>query len=77
MKDSELYAILEKFIYNDLYDIFDGKVSYGYRFEAPVDGNLTAYEKYCRILDNLNDIICRYIYSKEKIINNKKFEILW
>ncbi len=61
LKESELYSNLENFIYNDLYDIFDGKISYGYRFEAPVYGNLTTYEEYCKTLDKFNDIICRYI----------------
>lgn len=61
LKNSKIYNELEEFIYNDLYNIFDRKISYGYRFEAPVDGNPTTYDDYYQALNKLNSIIDNYI----------------
>ena len=35
-----------KFVSDDLIDIYDGKESYAYRFEAHADGNPTTSEDY-------------------------------
>lgn len=61
LKNTKIYSELDTFIYNDLYDIFDGKLSYGYRFESQVDGNPTTDDDYYQTLEKLNKIINKYI----------------
>lgn len=56
LKDVNLYDELNNYIYNDLFDLFDGKLSYGYRFE-----NLGLTEDYCKAVDKINDIVNRYV----------------
>ena len=56
----QIYTDLNNFIYNDLYDIYDGKLSYGYRFEAIADGNPTTDEDYTQAYKKLNKIIDSY-----------------
>lgn len=56
----QIYTDLSNFIYNDLYDIYDGKLKYAYRFEAIPDGNLTTDEDYTKAYKKLNEIIDSY-----------------
>ena len=53
--------IVYEFVNNDLYDIYEGKVSYAYRFEAIPDGNPTTSEDYSQAMNRLNSIIEKYI----------------
>ena len=61
LKNTPIYDEIGEFIYNDLYDIFDGKLSYAYRFEAIPDGNPTTREDYEKALKSINIIIDKYI----------------
>lgn len=56
----QIYTDLINFIYNDLYDIYDGKLTYAYRFEAIPDGNPTTDEDYTKAYKKLNEIIDSY-----------------
>lgn len=56
----QIYTELSNFIYNDLYDIYDGKLSYAYRFEAIPSGNPTTDEDYTKAYKKLNGIIDNY-----------------
>ncbi len=56
----QIYTVLSNFIYNDLYDIYDGKLTYAYRFEAIPDGNPTTDEDYTKTYKKLNEIIDSY-----------------
>lgn len=60
IRKNQIYTDLSNFIYNDLYDIYDGKLTYAYRFEAVVDGNQTTDEDYTKAYKKLNDIIDSY-----------------
>lgn len=57
---NQIYTDLSNFIYNDLYDIYDGKLTYAYRFEANVDSNPTTDEDYTKAYKKLNEIIDSY-----------------
>lgn len=57
---NQIYTDLSNFIYNDLYDIYEGKLTYAYRFEASVDGNPTTDEDYTKAYKNLDKIIDSY-----------------
>lgn len=57
----EIYEELCEYVNEDLYDIFNGKVSYAYRFEAPVDGNPSTSEDYNKATIRLNNIIKKYL----------------
>ena len=63
--DSYMYKIflVIKQEYFDLHDcdIYEGKVSYAYRFEAIPDGNPTTSEDYSQAMNRLNSIIEKYI----------------
>ena len=61
LRDTDVYAELSEYMDNDLYDIFDGKLSYAYRFEAVPDGNPTTAEDYNKALNRLNEIVEKYI----------------
>lgn len=52
-----LYKQIIKYCENDLYDTFDGKLEYAYRFEAIPEGNPTTDEDYFKALNKINDII--------------------
>ena len=61
----DLYSKLENYIYNDLCSLYDGKLSYAYRFECVVEdvnGNreLSAHEEYEIALNKLNEIMSEY-----------------
>ncbi len=53
---NQIYTDLSTFIYNDLNNIYDGKLAYAYRFEAVVDGNPTTDEDYIKAYKKLNII---------------------
>ena len=61
LHDCDIYDELYEFVNNDLYDIYEGKVSYAYRFEAIPDGNPTTSEDYSQAMNRLNSIIEKYI----------------
>ena len=61
LKNTSIYEKLEQYLYNDLYDTFDGKLSYAYRFESQVDGNPDTIEDYDKALNKLNEIIEEYV----------------
>lgn len=61
LKNTPIYNEIGEYIYNDLYDIFDGKLGYGYRFEAISNNNTTAQEDYAKALKNINSIIDKYL----------------
>lgn len=56
----QVYADLENYIYNDLYDIYCGKLSYAYRFEAIPSGNPTTSDDYSIAYKRIIDIIDMY-----------------
>ena len=56
----QIYTDLSNFIYNDLYDIYDGKLTYAYRFESIPAGNPTTDEDYTKAYKKLNEIIDSY-----------------
>ena len=62
LKETKAYYDLENYIYNNLYDIYDGKLSFGYRFEATgeKDGEPTLEEDYNKAINDINDIIDKY-----------------
>lgn len=58
-----IYSQLEEYVCDDLCETFEGKLSYAYRFEAPVerwDGTtcgVTTEEDYARALKKINDML--------------------
>lgn len=60
LHDSPIYDELIEYSYNDLYDIYEGKLGYAYRFEALVDGNPTTEDDYEKALAALNNIVDKY-----------------
>ncbi len=60
LHNMDVYSEIEEYVENDLYDIFDGKLEYAYRFEAVVDGNPTTEDDYNKALKRLNEIIEKY-----------------
>ena len=67
LKNTDIYAELEKYVYEDIYDIYNEKLGYAYRFEAGVekiDGTrdtVTTEEDYIKYLNLINGIIDKYI----------------
>lgn len=63
----EVYPKLEEYIYDDLGDIYNEKLSYAYRFEAgveKVDGTrdtVTTTEDYTAALNKINDLLDPYM----------------
>ena len=62
LKDFDFYDELCTFIYNNLYDTFDGKLSYAYRFEAIPDNHPTTSDDYFKALNEINSIIEKIIW---------------
>ena len=60
LHNEDVYLEIEKYIENDLYDIFNGKLGYAYRFEAIPDGNPTTFDDYSKALERINEIIEPY-----------------
>ena len=63
LRDTDIYNELCEFVSDDLIDIYDGKVSYAYRFEAHADGNPTTSEDYDKAMIKLNGIIEKYVWG--------------
>lgn len=61
LKNTSIYDEIGEYIENDLYSIFENKLSYAYRFEADVDGNPTTQEDYEKALKNINIIVDKYL----------------
>ena len=61
LHDTKAYAELCEYVENDLWETFDGKLSYAYRFEAMADGNPTTEDDYNKALKRINEIIEQYI----------------
>lgn len=61
LRDTDIYNELCEFVGEDLLEIYDGKLSYAYRFEAFVDGNPTTSEDYDKAMIKLNGIIEKYV----------------
>lgn len=61
LRDTDIYNELCEFVGEDLIDIYDGKISYAYRFEAFVEGNPTTSEDYNKAMIKLNGIIEKYV----------------
>lgn len=59
LKNTQIYHSIKEYIYNDLYDIFDGKISYAYRFENMVEDSVE--EDYYKALDKINEIVSNYL----------------
>lgn len=59
LKDTQVYNYIKEYIYNDLYDIFDGKLSYAYRFENMVEDGVE--DDYQKALDKINNIVSNYL----------------
>jgi len=60
LHDHEIYDDFCEFFYEDLDEIYNGKVSYAYRFEAIPDGNPTTWDDYEKAMQHLNQIVERY-----------------
>lgn len=62
-----VYGQLEEYACDDLCEIYNGKLSYAYRFEAPVENvdgtrnGVTTSEDYTRALKKINDILENYM----------------
>lgn len=61
LHDTEVYGELCEYVDNDLWETFDGKTSYAYRFEAGAEGNPTTEEDYNKALKRINEIIEKYV----------------
>ena len=61
LNNTKIYDEIGDYIYNDLYDIFDGKLKYAYRFEAIPAGNPTTEDDYNKAMNKIDSIIDKYI----------------
>ena len=63
LKGTKIYTDLENYIYNNLYEVYEGKLSYGYRFEAEGEehGTPTLSEDYNKAINTINIIIDEYL----------------
>ena len=60
LHDLPIYNDFIEFLNEDLYNTFEGKLSYAYRFEAISEGHPTTQEDYLKAMDKLNSIIEKY-----------------
>lgn len=60
LHDAEIYHEINKYIENDLYDTFNGKLEYAYRFESVPNGNPTTFDDYSKALQRINELIEPY-----------------
>lgn len=65
LHDCEIYEALKDFVNEDLYETFNGKLSYGFRFEALVEGKSTTGDDYNKAMVKLNKIIQRIVVKNE------------
>lgn len=61
LRGSDIYNELCEYVSEDLWETFNGKLSYAYRFEADPSGNPTTAEDYDRAMIRLNTIIDKYL----------------
>lgn len=61
LRGCDLYNELCEYVSDDLYETFNGKLSYAYRFEAHPNGNPTTSQDYDRAMIRLNTIIDKYL----------------
>lgn len=61
LRNTDIYNDLCEFISDDLEEIYQGKVSYAYRFEADPKGLADTTEDYGNAMDKLNKIIEKYV----------------
>jgi hypothetical protein len=61
LRNTEIYDELSEYVSEDLWDIFNGKLSYAYRFEAAGEGSPTTFEDYDKAMIKINGIIEKYI----------------
>lgn len=61
LKGHPIYDDFGEYLSEGLYETFDGKLSYAYRFEAIPNGNPTAEEDYDKAMIALNSIIDAYL----------------
>ncbi len=61
LHDHEIYDALCEFVGEDLVDVYNGKISYAYRFEATAEDNPTVWDDYEKAMNKLNEIIERFI----------------
>lgn len=64
LHDLPIYEEIIEYYCNDLYDIFNGKLGYAYRFEAYAEGNPTTDDDYSKALERLNSIIINCVKTK-------------
>ena len=60
LHDTDVYSEILEYSENDLYDIFNGKLGYAYRFESIPDGNPTTQDDYSKALKRINEIVEKY-----------------
>ncbi len=61
LRGCEFYNELCEYVSDDLYETFNGKLGYAYRFEAQSNGNPTTAQDYDRAMIRLNTIIDKYL----------------
>ena len=61
LRGCDIYNELCEYVSEDLYETFNGKLGYAYRFEAMADGNPTTSQDYDRAMIRLNTIIDKYL----------------
>jgi transcriptional regulator with XRE-family HTH domain len=61
LRDTDIYNELCEFISDELEEIYYGKVSYAYKFEAIASGQQNTAEDYGNAMDKLNKIIEKYV----------------
>lgn len=61
LRGCEIYNELSEFISEDLQNVYSGKLSYAYRFEAIPYGNPTTFDDYGKAMLRLNNIIDQYV----------------
>lgn len=61
LKGHPIYDDFGEFLSDGMYETFNGKLSYAYRFEAIPDGNPTVSEDYDKAMITLNGIIDKYL----------------
>ena len=61
LRGCDLNNELCEYVSDDLYETFNGKLAYGYRFEAHPNGNPTTTEDYDRAMIRLKTIIDKYL----------------
>ena len=57
LKITSVYQEIENYIDVDLFDVFDGKLEYAYRHDAPIEGNPRTEDDYIKSLNGIKNII--------------------